>query len=110
MKQDFNMISKHICCDNFLNKLQKRLYDKIVANQQISETQKALITFAIRLKTQLSQALRKYLDCKALYQHTDNSLNHKNSSFTQRSKSSNFRMNSELKKCKNHFSQKTSAD
>ena len=86
------------------------MYDKIVTNQQISETWKALIIFAIRLKTQLSQSLKKHLDHKAFYQHTDSSLNHKSNSSTQKSKSSNFKIDLRLKKCRDHFSQETSAD
>ena len=38
LKHNFEKLSESMHCDNLLNKMQKELYDKIVANQQISET------------------------------------------------------------------------
>ena len=50
LKYNFKKLLKSIYCDNFLNKMQKELYDKIIMNQQISKIWKILISFVIKLK------------------------------------------------------------
>ena len=56
---DFEELLKSMHHNNFLNKMQKKLYDRIVANQQILETWETLIFFATRLEMQLPGILRE---------------------------------------------------
>ena len=66
LKYDFEKLLESMRHNNLLNKMQKRLYDKIVANQQISETWETLIFFATRLKVQLPGISRESLEHRTL--------------------------------------------
>ena len=66
LEYDFEKLLKSMHCNNFLNKMQKRLYNKIVANQQILEISKILISLATKLKMQLSSILKESLKCRTL--------------------------------------------
>ena len=46
-------MSERMRRDNLLNKMQKEIYNKVVAGQQILETKEALIALAIRLEVQV---------------------------------------------------------
>ena len=53
---------KSMCCNNLLNKMQKELYNKIVASQQISKTWETLISLVTRLEVQLPGVSREPLE------------------------------------------------
>ena len=59
---DLEELLESMCCDNLLNKIQKKLYDKIIANQQISEIWETLISLATRLEMQLPDVSKKSLE------------------------------------------------
>ena len=88
LKCDFKELSKSMHCDNLLNKMQKGLYDKIIANQQILKTWKILIFFATKLKVQLSGTLKKHSEHKVSW-FTETWLNNSETTLTQKAKSWN---------------------
>ena len=76
LEYNFEELLKSMCHDNFLNKMQKELYDKIVANQQIPGIWKTLIFLATRLKAQLPGISRepfKHRTSQPQEIHSDNS-------------------------------------
>ena len=62
---DLKKLLESMYCDNLLNKMQKGLYNKIIANQQIPEIWETLISLVTRLEVQLSDALKEHNECKA---------------------------------------------
>ena len=65
LERDLEELSESMRRDNLLNKMQKGLYDKIIASQQIPETRETLISLATRLEAQLPGAPKEHSERKA---------------------------------------------
>ena len=54
LERDLEEMSERMRRDNLLNKMQKELYERVIASHQIPETREALIALATRLEVQIS--------------------------------------------------------